>query len=1720
MASLAVFSSRHLSGFFLVLLWLCCSPQVRAQSSVDLEWDPPLSSSPAGYRVYYGPSTRHYTNSVDAGAATKVRVCCLSPGGTYFFASTAYKANGEESVPSAEFVYRVPDPNALRVSPVSDVVLLPNSPGTVSFQVRLGRTALANLNVRLTSSNTGFLPESNLVVRASGTNFSVSLLPTAGLLGSASVMITAVDLTDPSRVATEQFGVSVTSLESASTMNAIGNRSIAEDSPLQTIVLAGIGSPITKSGGTLRITATSSNPGLIPHPTVNYSSPATSGSLTLAPSSNASGLATITVALKDVGSGLTLVTRTFNVSVWEVNDAPTLNALPDLGLLQNAPRQVVTLSGIGSGAPNELQSLVIRATSSNPAIIPNPVVTYSSPGIAGTLAFAPVANASGASTITVRVDDGHTFNNLTTRTFTVSVTGSNSAPTLDTLPNRSIAEDSGIQTVALTRIATANGNATAKITAISSNPGLIPHPKVNYQSPSTTGTLSFAPLANVAGIARITVTLDDGRGTPSSKLVRSFNVSVWDVNDPPTLGPLADLILPSNPGLQTVVLPSISSGAANEPQSLRVSAVSSNPSLIPHPRVIYNSPDTTGTLTFSPNPGAAGLVSISVQVDDGQGFNSVTKRSFTVVLGSASPLASIEPLADRLISEDGGLQTVAVRVLTPNGRGSSFRLTATSSNPSLIPSPEIVGPDAEGAAGLSFRPAPDATGSASISVILDDGRGTLQSLVTNEFHVVVVEVNDPPTMNPISNRTISLDSPVHTVPLAGISSGAPNEVQPVVITAISSDPTCIPDPVIRYSGPASTGSLILTPVPNSTGSSTITVSVTDGQSTNSTLTRIFNVKVNAPAGNPSIDPIPGLRIAEDSGVQTVHLTGISSPFGPGAPTISVTASSSNPSLIPDPSISYVSGSTVGKLTFVAVPDAVGFATISVAVQDSLDPENVAVTTFAVWVLEVNDPPYFDPIPELNVDEDSGTHSLEITGVRAGPDNEAQGVTFRAVSSNPSVVPHPQIHYEEGSDKGSLQLIPVENAAGTAVITVLANDGQPLSALASRSFVVTVSPENDLPTLGLLADLVLEEDAAFQSISLTGITSGAANEFEDLTVTASSSDPSVIPDPTIVYESPGSTGILLLAPAPDAFGRTRIQITVSDGHGQNSQVTRSFEVTVNAVDDLPTLDSIQDLELEEDFSAHHLTLTGIGTGAPNEFDPMVLSATSSNPLVLPNPSLSHSEGDSVASLWLTPVPDAFGSALVEVRVADALNPTSTTVQSFLVHVKPVNDTPTLAELPDLVVYSDSGPQVVELLQLTPGAPNENDSLSIRTGSSDPGFFQHLEVTSAGPAGSGKLTFTPSVNASGSAQIFVTVEDGQPQHGFVQRTFNLLVTSPPTNQLWFEAELGAVEDPLTTGSHTNASGGAFVFSPSAQTGAVSVLVEAPRAASYVLWARVQPPDLATNLFHVSVDGGPEFSWSVTNSFRSAPLHWIRAEAELGSDPRLFFWQAGAHTLRLRAGQENVILDAIYLTTDRQGLPPGEAGALDPEQLTESLPPYPWIATDIGAPPTPGSARFVDADGRFKIRGSGSIGGSSDSFHYVHQPLNGDGVITAKLSSARGSGADELIGLMIRQNLAADSPYVFIGTSGMDDLILQSRGLPGTESVTDRWTLSLPAAQELWIQLSREGESIYAFAQTDGVAWQLIATIPAAWAPELFFGMAVASEDPQNLALPIFSGVIAAP
>jgi fibronectin type 3 domain-containing protein len=303
------------------------------------------------------------------------------------------------------------------------------------------------------------------------------------------------------------------------TLNILANVNVNEDAGPQTVNLSGISSGAAYETQTLTVTATSGNTALIPNPSVSYTSPNATGSLTFTPVANASGSASITVTVDDGGASSNIISRVFTVTVSPVNDAPTLNTLSDLALNESAGLQTINLSGISSGAPNESQTLTVTATSGNTALIPNPSVSYTSPNATGSLTFTPAAASSGFATVTVTVRDGGASNNVTSRTFTVTVNSVNQPPTISAVTNRLIAMDSAAAGIPFTIGDRETTASSLTVSGSSDNQLLVPNSNITFGGNGANRNVTVTPASGQTGTANITVTVSDGTASATSSFL-------------------------------------------------------------------------------------------------------------------------------------------------------------------------------------------------------------------------------------------------------------------------------------------------------------------------------------------------------------------------------------------------------------------------------------------------------------------------------------------------------------------------------------------------------------------------------------------------------------------------------------------------------------------------------------------------------------------------------------------------------------------------------------------------------------------------------------------------------------------------------------------------------------------------------------------------------------------------------------------------------------------------------------------------------------------------------------------------------------------------------------------------------------------------------------------------------------------------------------------------
>ena len=202
---------------------------------------------------------------------------------------------------------------------------------------------------------------------------------------------------------------------------------------------------------------------------------------------------------------------------------------------------------------------------------------------------------------------------------------------------------------------------------------------------------------------------------------------------------------------------------------------------------------------------------------------------------------------------------------------------------------------------------------------------------------------------------------------------------------------------------------------------------------------------------------------------------------------------------------------------------------------------------------------------------------------------------------------------------------------------------------------------------------------------------------------------------------------------------------------------------------------------------------------------------------------------------------------------------------------------------------------------------------------------------------------------------------------------------------------------------------------------------------------------------------------------------------------FSSAGSYTLRLTASDSAL------------------SGSADLPLLVGGPLPSPWSDQDIGAVGTQGRGSFLT--GTFIERGSGAdIGGSADAFHYIYQPLNGNGTIIARIVTQYNSDPSAKAGVMIRETLTAGSKYAAVVITPSTGISFQRRtATNGTTANTTATGTQLVAPY--WLKLTRTGNSLASYYSSDGLTWTSGGSSSVSMGSSVFIGLAVTSHSAFN-------------
>jgi alpha-tubulin suppressor-like RCC1 family protein len=754
---------------------------------------------------------------------------------------------------------------------------------------------------------------------------------------------------------------------------------------------------------------------------------------------------------------------------------------------------------------------------------------------------------------------------------------------------------------------------------------------------------------------------------------------------------------------------------ATDYESHSLTVITSNPSA--SNGTVDNHGD--GTYTYSPTTDFNGSDSFTYTITDSQTINYT---GTAVVSIDVTPVNDAPYYIDSnidCVTEDSGPQSISAwaRSLTTgayNEGSQSLSITWTCSDESLFLTAPVISPVTVNTSGDSGTYAIDANtsdltltytfdedqyGSVTLTVILYDDGGLdylaygAADTTTRTYVIEALSVNDAPTFTKGSNLFIYEDATAqeYTQWATNLYEGAIKETeQTLAFTVTNNYPTMFStEPSIAVNGTYGTLSYTLTA--DMWGDVTAIATLwDDGGTANGgeyTVAETFVISITPVNDPPDFTIGPDRTILEGSSetytswatdltVGAIMETDQSLAF-------SVTTSCSE-CFISEPVI-YTA---TGDMCYTLAAEPFGMVTVWVTLTDSGGTPNGGddntTHSFTISITDVNDQPSFSlDCYSITVLEDAtytgttrngyATSSTTITAfatdITPANDYETnQSLIFSLTNTNSSMfTTQPDIYTATGDL--SYTLTNDENGVVTITVTLTDDGGTNYGGVDTYTdtFVLNVTPVNDPPTMTTLGDQsVLEDDGSIcVSDWATSISKGATNETAQvLTFDFTSDNPDLfISGPSMVYTQSGTIGDLCYTLNANEFGAATVTMVVYDDAGTENggfdRITETFEITVIALNDTPTITTISDQTIVESSSTGPLAFT-IGD---IDADALTVTVASSDTTLISDTHITFGDTNANSytifdreafesiplSITVTPIPGRVGTATITITV---------------------------------------------------------------------------------------------------------------------------------------------------------------------------------------------------------------------------------------------------------------------------------------------------------------------------------------------------------------------------------------------------------------------------------------------------------------------------------------
>jgi TolB protein len=173
------------------------------------------------------------------------------------------------------------------------------------------------------------------------------------------------------------------------------------------------------------------------------------------------------------------------------------------------------------------------------------------------------------------------------------------------------------------------------------------------------------------------------------------------------------------------------------------------------------------------------------------------------------------------------------------------------------------------------------------------------------------------------------------------------------------------------------------------------------------------------------------------------------------------------------------------------------------------------------------------------------------------------------------------------------------------------------------------------------------------------------------------------------------------------------------------------------------------------------------------------------------------------------------------------------------------------------------------------------------------------------------------------------------------------------------------------------------------------------------------------------------------------------------------------------------------------------------------------DVGGPTLKGSAAFDTSKGQYRITGAGAnIWAKEDQFQYVWREMSGNIAITATMQFLGEGAAHRKAGIMLRQTLDTDSPYI--------DFVIHGNGMPGIQwrntkgDNTNAFDFPFNGPAKFKLKLVRQGAAITVFIAKDAAELKELGHTQVQLGSPVLVGLAVCSHKADASDTVVFSDV----